>query len=68
MQKERRIITTVIAFSFLLCTGTVGYRFIEGNKWSYFDGFFMTIITLATVGYNETHPLSDKGRVFTVAL
>jgi len=28
----------------------------------------MTVITLATVGYGETHPLSLAGRVFTIAL
>jgi voltage-gated potassium channel len=28
----------------------------------------MTIITLSTIGYGETHPLSDSGRVFTIFL
>jgi voltage-gated potassium channel len=52
----------------LLTVGTVGYRWIEGEHWSYFDGFYMTAITLTTIGYGETHPLSNAGRLFTVVL
>lgn len=46
--------------------GVLGYVFIEG--WSLFDAFYMTVITLGTVGYGETHPLSTGGRVFTIGL
>lgn len=49
-----------------LCTGTSGYMLIEG--WSLFDSIYMTVITLATIGYGETHPLSDGGRLFTISL
>lgn len=52
----------------LLGTGTLGYRWIEGEQWSYFDGFYMTAITLTTIGYGETHQLSNEGRAFTVVL
>ncbi len=66
--ENRKLLTAILAFLLLLAIGTIGYRQIEGDKWSYFDGFFMTVITLATVGYNETHPLTNSGRVFTVCL
>jgi voltage-gated potassium channel len=52
----------------LLTIGTFGYHWIEGEEWSYFDGFYMTAITLTTIGYSEVHPLSDSGRLFTVVL
>lgn len=52
----------------LLAVGTVGYRWIEGDHWSYFDGFYFTAITLTTIGYGETHELSQRGRMFTVVL
>lgn len=46
--------------------GTVGYSLIEG--WSAWDAFYMTVITVTTVGYGEVHPLSHAGRVFTVVV
>jgi len=52
----------------LLAGGSVGYPLIEGENWSSFDGFYMTAITITTIGYGETHPLSPAGRVFTVIL
>ncbi len=49
-----------------LATGTLGYRLIEG--WPLFDCLYMTVITVGTVGYGETHPLSTAGRAFTMLL
>ncbi len=46
--------------------GAVGYVLIEG--WSFFDGLYMTVITIASVGYGETHELSHAGRSFTILL
>lgn len=46
--------------------GTAGYVFIEG--WDFWDSFYMTVITLTTVGYREIHELSFAGQVFTVVL
>jgi len=59
----------LIAFGLLAATlllGTTGYEMLEG--WSFFDSLYMTVITIATVGYGETHPLSDRGRIFTMGL
>jgi voltage-gated potassium channel len=50
----------------MLCAGVLGYHYIEG--WPLFDSLYMTVITLATVGYGETHPLSLPGRAFTMFL
>ncbi len=47
-----------------MAAGTAGYHFIEG--WSWFDGFYMVVTTLTTIGYQEVHPLSHAGRVFNV--
>ena len=33
-----------------------------------FDAFYMTVITVGTVGFMEVHPLSDAGRMFTSLL
>ena len=49
-----------------LVGGTVGYMVIEG--WSAWDAFYMTVTTVATVGFREVHALSRAGEAFTVAL
>src|SRR4051812_47143503 len=46
--------------------GTAGYVLIEG--WSAWDAFYMTVITVTTVGYGEVHPMSQAGRAFTVVV
>ncbi len=55
-----------IVIAAVLIIGTFGYRIIEG--WSFIDSFYMTVITISTVGYNEVHPLSPAGRIFSVFL
>jgi voltage-gated potassium channel len=46
--------------------GTAGYVLIEG--WSWWDGFYMTVITVTTVGFGEVHPLSKAGQAWTIAI
>ena len=36
--------------------GTLGYIVVEG--WELWDAFYMTVITVTTVGYREVQPLS----------
>jgi len=62
----RPIYNALGALAALLLIGTAGYTTIE--RWSFIDAAYMTIITLSTVGFGETHPLSPTGRVFTVVL
>ena len=46
--------------------GTLGYMVIEG--WDAWDAFYMSAITITTVGYREIHELSFAGQVWTVIL
>ncbi|MBZ5657228.1 MAG: potassium channel protein [Acidobacteriia bacterium] len=64
MRTFRHLKSLVAALAFVVGVGTVGFHYIEG--WSWFDGFYMVITTLTTIGYQETHPLSHGGRVFNV--
>jgi voltage-gated potassium channel len=50
----------------VIFSGTVGYRLIEGFTW--LDSFYMTCITVATVGFREVHDLSPAGKLFTVGV
>jgi len=63
---KREILLAVVALLVLFSVGTVGYALLEG--WSVIDGFYMTFITLSTIGFQEVHPLSDLGRLLTFAL
>src|SRR6204780_5830085 len=46
----------------ILTGGTLGFIWIE--HYPPFDAFYMTLITITTVGYEELHPLSFYGRIF----
>jgi voltage-gated potassium channel len=66
MNAARNALQIVYLLLFILVVGTLGYHFIEG--WPLFDSLYMSVITLATVGYGETHPLTTYGRIFTMFL
>lgn len=58
----RRAVLITALLAFTLCAGTIGFSVIEG--YPVFDAFYMTLITITTVGYAEIHPLSQAGRIF----
>jgi voltage-gated potassium channel len=62
----RRFLKVLALMSGLLVFGTLGFHWVEG--WPLFDGFYMTLMTLTTVGYGEVHPLSTSGRILAAAL
>jgi voltage-gated potassium channel len=59
---KQRAILIAASLAAILCAGTAGFHLIEG--FSIFDAFYMTVITVSTVGYEEIHPLSTAGRIF----
>jgi len=64
----RRYFILILIPTVLMIGGTAGYYLLE-DRYSLFDAFYMTVITLTTVGYEEVHPpLSPAGRVFTIVL
>jgi len=50
----------------VLLFGVMGYRFLSDYTW--IDAFYMTIITVTTVGFSEVRPLDAEAKIFTVIL
>lgn len=46
-----------------IAVGTVVYHFVENYSW--LDSYYMSVITLATVGYGDYVPHTDVGKIFT---
>lgn len=44
--------------------GVMGYVVIE--HYTFFEGLYMAVITIATIGYQEVRPLSDAGKAFNI--
>lgn len=63
---NRRVLALIVIPFLLFVFGTVGYMLIEG--WGVIDAFYMTAITLTTVGFGEVRTLTTGGRIFTVVL
>ena len=62
----RRLFTAVSLLLLLIIIGAAGYQLLE--KWSLLDSIYMTVITIATVGFKEVAPLSRPAQVFTIFL
>ena len=56
----------LLLLAVLMLVGTIGYIIIEG--YNFLEALYMTVITVASVGFNEVHPLSEAGRLFTIFL
>lgn len=68
MDPARRLLLHALIFLIILLCGSIGYLLIEGPEWTTLDALYQTMITLTTVGFQEVHPLSSPGRIFTMFL
>jgi voltage-gated potassium channel len=66
MSIRKRLVIVCALLALILVSGTVFYASFE--QWSIVDALYMTIITIATVGYSEIHPLGTVGRIYTMFL
>jgi voltage-gated potassium channel len=67
--RENLLLATLVLLA-IHVVGTLGFHWIAQGKASLFDAFYMTFITVATIGYAETIDLSGNvpGRLFNVAI
>ena len=66
MTPTRRFALAVSLVAVMTVIGAAGYILIE--HWSVLDAFYMSVITISTVGFGEVRPLSPAGRLFTIGL
>lgn len=62
----KRFRTIILLAGGVIIGGTLGYALLE--KWNLLDALYMTVITITTVGFQEIHPLSSEGKIFTIFL
>jgi voltage-gated potassium channel len=63
---KTRLKIFLIIFFALIAAGTLGFMFIENR--SLIDSAYFVIITMATVGYGDVHPITQPGKIFTIIL
>ncbi|MFO7559744.1 MAG: potassium channel protein [Desulfobacterales bacterium] len=59
-----RLLVSLLFLLGIILFGTVGYTVFESMP--LFDSFYMTLITISTVGFSEIKPLSQAGRIITI--
>ncbi len=63
---RRRFLFLISFLAALTVAGTVA--FLQFPEFSLSDAFYMTVITLTAVGYQEVHDLNDAGRMVAAVL
>ena len=63
---RQKLLLALVLIALVISFGALGYMFIE--SWNLLDSLYMTIITLAGVGYKEVHDLTFYGKIFTIIL
>lgn len=66
LNRFRRLFFALGLITAAMAIGTIGYIIIDNYR--FLDAFYMTVITLATVGYREINTPSDAGKIFTILL
>lgn len=67
---KRKILMTIALLALIVAVGTIGYYTISGGKASLVDCAYMTMITIASVGFGEITTGSENmaGRIFTMVM
>ena len=63
-----RLRLALLGLLVILAAGTMAFFVLGGPEWTLVDSFYMTLITISTVGFAEVHPLSPMLRMVTTPL
>ncbi|PEB59108.1 potassium channel protein [Bacillus thuringiensis] len=66
MNARKQLWIAVICMTFVVILGTIGFMTIE--EISLFQAFWMTVITVLTVGYGDAVPVKQAGKVFALLI
>jgi len=68
MTPKKRLFVSLTIFIAVILMGVAGFKIIGGKEWNLLDSLYMTVITVATVGYEEVVDLSQNpaARIFTI--
>jgi voltage-gated potassium channel len=66
MQQKTKIYIALSSIVFLLIAGMTFYHYTE--KWSWFDSFYFTGVTITTIGYGDLVPTITISKIGTLAL
>lgn len=59
-----RMKVLIIMIILVVIAGTMSFAIVEGL--SVFNAFYFTMITMATVGYGDIHPVTEAGKVIAI--
>jgi len=61
-----RLKISLIIFFAVMVFGSLGIMIAEGR--SFFDAFYFVIVTMATVGYGDIHPVTTSGKLLAILI
>jgi len=64
MKKRFLLVFWFFILLFIMIVGVAGFMLTE--NYGFLDALYMTVITIATIGYNEVKPLTEAGKIFNI--
>src|SRR5690349_24181207 len=65
MKKPITLMLWICIILLIMTVSVIGFMITE--HYTFLDALYMTVITIATIGYHEVKPLSTNGKIFNIA-
>ena len=66
MNEKFRLKFYIALLAVVMALGSMGFMWLEG--WSLLNSVYFSIVTIATVGYGDLHPVTAPGKILAVLL